>query len=217
MQEKVIFRSSQGANEEEKKTHSIDIPGCIRRLSTSERVGLWSLAADVAVAARIVGDIEEKKSFTCYHAVRQMHPLVGAKVIFDYQHSAWFSTDNVPKTIFYTVPRKSETQWIDEIQHEYLIPFEAKTGPLIRFVLVYSRLVSELIVFAHHIICDGMTLANLIHDILMFYAEPANEVQIIHSSAEYLQKYEHDSLSKDQVKSLYGHMINSRVIFLLVT
>jgi hypothetical protein len=60
MQEKVIFRSSQGANEEEKKTHSIDIPGCIRRLSTSERVGLWSLAADVAVAARIVGDIEEK-------------------------------------------------------------------------------------------------------------------------------------------------------------
>lgn len=197
MQKQIIVGDSQDPNEERKEAYNTDIPGCIRRLSNSERVYIWSLAADVAVTARIVGDVEEKNLLNAIDAVRQMHPLVGAKVIFDDQHNSWFSTDNVPKNIFRTVPRRSETHWVDEVQQEYLIPFELETGPLIRFVLVHSRSVSELIVFAHHIICDGIALTNLICDVLAFYTEPVKEVQVIYPPviADCLP-HNHDSLSK---------------------
>ena len=146
----------------------------------------------VAVAARIVGDISEKDLMRALGAVRRIHPLLGAKVIFDDQHDAWFSTDNVPETVLRTVPRTSDTQWFDEIQQEHRVPFEIEIGPLIRFVLVYSQQVSERISFAQHSICDGVALANLVRDILIFYAEPAKEMKVIEPplSTSYLQPNE---------------------------
>jgi NRPS condensation-like uncharacterized protein len=77
------------------------------------------------------------------------------------------------------VKRRSETQWFEEIRHEHRIPFEPERGPLVRFALVYSPQVSELIAFAQHSICDGTAVANLIRDLLICYSEPAKEAKTI--------------------------------------
>lgn len=199
MKKQIIVGDSQDAkSEEEKKTRNTDIPGCIRRLWNGERTFLWGPNYNEAVAARIIGDVSEQDLKRALDTVRRIHPLLGAKVIFDAQHDAWFSTDNVPGTILRTVQRTSDTQWFDEIQKEHMIPFELETGPLIRFVLIYSPQVSELIVFAQHSICDGVALANLIRDILLFYAEPAKEIKVIEPSlsTDYLQLNESLSSSK---------------------
>jgi len=182
-------------NEIETKTKGIEIFGCVRRLSNAERVFLWSAVSNVTVVARIAGDVNEEKLKRALNTVRRMHPLAGAKVSFDEDHDAWFSTENVPKTILRIVPRISETQWSEEIQREHLTPFEPEKGPLIRFVLLYSPQVSELIAYANHSICDGVALANLIRDILVCYAHPEKNVQVIHppSGQDYLPK---TSLSK---------------------
>jgi len=178
-------------------------PGCIRRLWNGERILLWGPGSSVAVAARIFGDVSEKDLTRALGAVRRMHPLVDAKVIFDDQHDAWFSTDNVPETIFRIVPRTSDTQWFDEIQQEHKVPFKIEIGPLIRFVLVYSSPVSELIAFAQHSICDGVALTNLIRDILIFYADPAKEINVIEPplSTSYLQSNEGLSPSSKSIGS----------------
>lgn len=156
-----------------------DIPGCFRHLLNSERLWLRSPLANVAVSARIIGDVSEKDLRRALGAVRRMHPMLGAKVIFDGRHDAWLSTDNVPQTVLRIVPRMSETQWFEEIRFEHRIPFEPEIGPLIRFVLVYSAQVSELVVFAQHSICDGDALAILIRDILIYCVNPAKEVQVL--------------------------------------
>jgi NRPS condensation-like uncharacterized protein len=135
----------------------------------------------VAVAARIIGEVTEKDLRRALDAVRRNHPLLGAKVIFNDHHDAWFSTDKVPETRLRIVPRRSETQWFEEIRYEHKIPFEPEIGPLIRFALVYSPQVSELVIFANHSICDGKALAILVRDILEYYANPEKEVQIIQS------------------------------------
>lgn len=166
-------------NQTKQKTNGTKIPGCMRRLSNSERLWLWSPVANVVVAARIIGDVSEKGLMTAINAVRRMHPLLGVKVIFDDLHDAWLSTDKVPDTVLRTVPRRSETQWFEEIRYENRIPFEPEIGPLIRFILVYSPQISELVVFASHSICDGDALAILIRDILVCYANPAKEVQVL--------------------------------------
>jgi NRPS condensation-like uncharacterized protein len=190
-------------NQTEQMNSGTNITGCIRRLWNAERNLLWNPNGSVAVAARIVGNISEKDLMRALGAVRRMHPLLGAKIFFDDQHDAWFSTDNVPETVLRTVPRTSDTQWFDEIQQEHLVPFEIEIGPLIRFVLVYSSPVSELIAFAQHSICDGVALSNLIRDILLFYAEPAKEMKVIEPplSTSYLQPNEGPSSSSQPIGS----------------
>jgi NRPS condensation-like uncharacterized protein len=174
-----------------------DLSGCIRRLSNVERLFLWSFQTNIAVAARIVGDAEEEKLKQAIDIVCRMHPLTRCRITFDEHHDAWFSMNSVPRAVLRIVPRTSDSQWFDEIRREYKVPFEPEVGPLIRFVLVNSSEVSELMVFSEHCICDGTALANLIHDILDCYADPKREVSVISPPAinDYLQKKDSFSIS----------------------
>jgi len=166
-------------NQTKQKINDTEIPGCVRRLSNGERLWLWAPPACVSMAARIIGSVSEKDLMMAIKAVRRLHPLLGVKVIFDERHDAWFSTDNVPETALRIVPRRSENQWFEEIRYEHRIPFEPEIGPLIRFVLVSSPQVSELVVFANHGICDGDALTILIRDILVYYANPTKAAHVL--------------------------------------
>ena len=57
-------------------------------------------------------------------------------------------------------------------------PYEFDVRPAIRFILVQSPDVSELIILCHHIICDGMSLAYLARDLLVHLGNPAREVDV---------------------------------------
>ncbi len=151
----------------------------MRRLSNVERQYLLSPCDNLSLCARIRGDIPENELRKVLDKVRLIHPLVGAKVVFDDCGSAWFSTERVPEPMLRVVTRKSDSQWFGEVQYEHTIPFDPLIGPLIRFVLVYSPEVSDLIVYAKHEICDGRALAFLIRDILTHIADPLLEAMTI--------------------------------------
>ena len=160
-------------NQGEGKESGMDIPGCLRRLSNFERYMLWSAENNMAAVARILGDVQEDDLRRAIDSVCAVHLLMGARVVFDEHHDIWFSTDHAQKVTLRTVPRTSEEQWFEEVRQEYLVPFEPERGPMIRFVLVHSKEVSELVAFLQHSICDGISLANLLRDILARYANPA--------------------------------------------
>ena len=160
-------------NQGEGKESGMDIPGCLRRLSNFERYLLWSPENNMAAVARILGDVHEDDLRRAIDSVGAVHPLMGARGVFDEHHDIWFSTDHAQKVTLRTVPRTSEEQWFEEVRQEYLVPFEPERGPMIRFVLVHSKEVSELVAFLQHSICDGISLANLLRDILARYANPA--------------------------------------------
>jgi len=198
--------SGDAMNHIEGKNSGCNIPGCVRRLSNGERLWVCNSLASVALAARIIGDVSEEKLNAALRAVRRMHPLLGVKVVFADHSDAWLSSDNVPEPVLRIAPRRSENQWFEEIRNEYQTPFEPEKGPLIRFMLVYSPQVSELVVFAQHAICDGDALAILIRDILMCYADPAKEVKILQTLPweRYLPK-EKFSLSGLIAKAFIDH------------
>jgi len=161
------------------KNRTIKTSGYIRKLSNLERMYLWSPYSDVSMVARIKGNISEEKLCSALDVVLQIHPLAGAKVVFDDDYNAWFSTDNVIKPFFKTVKMTSDTQWLEELQHEIQIPFNPETGPMIRFVLIHSETVSDLVVICNHSICDGMSLVYLIRDLLDIYTNPEQEIKVI--------------------------------------
>ena len=161
------------------KGHAIDTSKCIRKLSNLERMYLWSPYSDVSMVARIKGNISEERLRSALDVILKMHPLTGAKIVFDDDYNAWFSTDNICKPFFKTVNRFSDTQWLEELQREIRISFNPETGPMIRFILLHSETVSDLVVICNHSICDGMSLVYLIRDLLRIYTNPEQEIKTI--------------------------------------
>ena len=77
------------------------------------------------------------------------------------------------------VSRKTENDWIKIHAEGAKIPYDFEVRPAIRFILVQSPDVSELIILCHHIICDGMSLAYLARDLMVHLGDPASEVQAL--------------------------------------
>ena len=148
-------------------------------MTNLERVFYMIPGCNVVISARIAGNISEPELCRSIEEVRRMHPLIGAKIVFDERHDAWFSHDNVPPLPLRIVKRKSDTQWFSEVQDEQRAGFLLEQGPLIRFVLVYSPEVSDLVIICNHGICDGMALANLVRDILERYSHPEKAITAI--------------------------------------
>ncbi|MFX0043428.1 MAG: hypothetical protein ACFE8L_10990, partial [Candidatus Hodarchaeota archaeon] len=153
--------------------------GKLRKVLNNELKFLHAPNANVSVIARIIGTISETQLKNALSKAQLMHPLLSARVVFDNDRIAWFYEDNVPEIPLKVVRRISDYQFIEVIQNEHKIPFDIFTGPLIRFILVQSNDISDIIVFCLHTICDGTALANLLRDILTFIANPNMEIKTI--------------------------------------
>ena len=172
-------KSGDRTNRVEKIYDHPDIPGCIRKMSRLERLFFMRPVYTVIMAARITGTVDPAELRKALDAASRKHPLLRVKVMFDERHEAWFSSEGVPPVPMRIVQRASDRQWLDELKEEARVPFDLSRGPLIRFVLLQSPEVSDILLLCNHSICDGMALANLVRDILILYEDPAQEVSVV--------------------------------------
>ncbi|EKF86700.1 condensation domain-containing protein [Methanobacterium formicicum] len=156
-----------------------DVSRHIRKVNNLERVYFWTPYSNVSLITRINGDISPEKLRLAINTACKMHPLLGAKIVFDEDNNAWFSSDNVPQPPFKIIQRVSNIQWFDKFQHEITIPFDLEKGPMIRFMLIHSEKVSELVIICNHCICDGMSLTYLVRDVLNYCVNPEKEIEMI--------------------------------------
>jgi len=154
--------------------------GIIRKISLCERMFFMSPACTVMMAARITGPVDITRFQKALETVTGIHPLLRAKIVFDSDHEAFFSSEHVRSIPLRIIPRISEQQWMDEMKREARIPFELEKGPLIKCILLHSPDVSDLLVLCNHSICDGMALAICIRDLLELYHDPNKRVEVIH-------------------------------------
>jgi NRPS condensation-like uncharacterized protein len=115
--------------------------------------------------------------------VQQRHALLRVRIKDDKDHDQWFTSEGVQKIPIEILPRTSENDWIKIHAEASKIPYEFETRPAIRFILVQSPDVSELIILCHHIICDGMSLAYLARDLMVYLGDPAREVEVLPAPA----------------------------------
>ncbi|WP_319580781.1 condensation domain-containing protein [uncultured Methanospirillum sp.] len=154
--------------------------GNIRKMSLCERMFFMSPVCTVMMAARITGQVDTTRFQKALDAVTGIHPLLRAKIVFDQDHEAFFSTDHVRSIPIRIISRLSDNQWMDEIKREARIPFKLEEGPLIKCILLHSPDVSDLLVLCNHSICDGMALAIFIRDLLELYQDPDKKIEVIH-------------------------------------
>jgi NRPS condensation-like uncharacterized protein len=155
-----------------------DNPQFKRRMGGPERV-LLLMPLNVVMVAKIRGAVEVEQLASILDSLRKRHALLAVRVVIDENDTAWYVTKGVPEFTINTIPRQAEDQWLQTVVEECKTSFPVETGPLVRFSLLHSPEKSDLVICAHHAICDGMSLTYLIRDILQQLADPEQEVETL--------------------------------------
>lgn len=154
-----------------------------RSVTQVERFFFRSPFSIVTLVARIQGDAAEENLRRALDLLQKKHPLLNVRVDGRSVHDLRFTLEGIDVLPLQVIPRTSPTDWIGVHAEASTKPFEFETRPAIRFILVHSSEVSELIILCHHMICDGMSLAYLARDLLSFLADPEREVKSVSAPA----------------------------------
>ena len=150
-----------------------------RKVTPLERMFARAPFSIVTVVARIKGSVTESLLKNAVSKVQQRHPNLRVRIVEDDDHVLWFTSEGAKEIPVEVVPRKSDDHWIEVYHEACKIPFEFEEQPAIRFILVQSPSISELVIFCHHIICDGMSLAYLARDLMVHLGDLTREVEVL--------------------------------------
>lgn len=150
-----------------------------RKVTGAERFFSHAPFSTVTMVARIKGQVTEELLRNAVDKVQQRHALLRVRVRDNQDDELWFTSQGVQEIPIDVVPRATESDWIEIHAEASKIPYEFETRPAIRFILVQSDEVSELIILCHHIICDGMSLAFLARDLMVHIGDPQAESQVL--------------------------------------
>lgn len=160
-------------------SENVQIKKYERRIAPSERMLLRSPYAIVTVVARIKGNVSEDMLVNAVSKVRQRHTNLRVRIKEGSEHDPWFTSEGAGEIPVEIVPRESDEHWTRVFHEACLVPFEFEERPAIRFILVQSPSMSELIIFCHHVICDGLSLAYLARDLMVHLGEPGRKVEVL--------------------------------------
>ncbi|MBN2438631.1 MAG: hypothetical protein JXL20_08525 [Deltaproteobacteria bacterium] len=182
---------AQGGGTEAPRSKGKEIPGIIRKMTNLERAFYRVPGLKVPLVARIEGDVSVERLRQSLERVRKKHPLVGAKVVFDDRHQAWFSNHSIPEPRVTVVDRQSESHWFEVFQDLQKKPYAPQVRPMIDYALVRSDTLSDLILLASHSICDGSAMVILLRDIMESYAHPDMQIEEVFplQMSDYLPKH----------------------------
>ena len=150
-----------------------------RKVTGAERFFSHSPFSTVTMVARIKGRVTEDMLRNAVEKVQQRHALLRVRIKEGQEGELWFTSEGVQEILVETVPGKSESDWIKIHAEGSKLPYEFETRPAIRFILVQSPEMSNLIILCHHIICDGMSLAYLARDLMVHLGDQTAEAQLL--------------------------------------
>jgi NRPS condensation-like uncharacterized protein len=157
----------------------LNVKNYSRKVTPLERWFTRSPYSIVTIVARIEGSVTEERLTNAVSKVQQRHPNLRVRIEEDDNHDLWFTSEGAQDIPIEIVPRESDDDWITVYHEAVQIPYEFEERPAIRFILVQSPAISELIILCHHIICDGLSLAYLARDIMLHLGDPTREVEVL--------------------------------------
>ncbi|MFX1311540.1 MAG: condensation domain-containing protein [Promethearchaeota archaeon] len=149
-----------------------------RKLNQRERTHSKVPNSNISMIATILGNVSINELKIVIKKMQQRHPILNAYLQSEGKELFLIGEGSleIPLKV---IRRISDNQWRDEIIQQHKIPFDMEHGPLIRFILLHSPDISDLIIFCQHTICDGMSLAYLARDIMTYLGNPTKEVELL--------------------------------------
>lgn len=147
-----------------------------RRRLTTERFLLRLPNANVVMVALIRGRVSVEMLVRAIAGLMERHPLLRSRVELDEGGTAWLTPVDEQTPSISAASREHPGDWVEHARREFRHRFDLLEGPLVRFVLINSPKSSEVIVNCHHTICDGMSLAILMRDLMTLLGDPTAEL-----------------------------------------
>jgi NRPS condensation-like uncharacterized protein len=150
-----------------------------REISAWERMLNWSPFSVVSMVTRVKGKITIEMLRNAVDKVQQRHTLLRVRLELDENQTPWFTSDGISKIPIEIVHRENDDTWIEEYDKACLQPFDFYKSPLIRIYLIQNQDISDIMMFCHHVICDGLSLAFLARDLMEHLGNPELEPEIL--------------------------------------
>jgi len=148
-----------------------------RPLTPIERLFTRSPFSIVSMVARIRGNVTEGMLREALSKLRQRHPNLRSRIVADEHGNPWLTSQGAGEVELASAARDSDEHWMRVVQESSRTPFEFEVRPAMRFMLLQSPDVCDLIILCHHILCDGLSLAYLARDLLLHLGDPSLHVQ----------------------------------------
>jgi len=131
-----------------------------------ERVYYRRPTTHAIMVARINGNVSEIALQKSLQNLQWKHLLLSCSIQIDSEQVAWFEFDSTLEPNLEVRVRSSDDDWLAVMAEEHTFLFDLEKGPLIRYILLWSKDKSDLVINCHHSICDGTSLYTLIEDIM---------------------------------------------------
>ncbi|MDI3254136.1 MAG: condensation domain-containing protein [Bacillota bacterium] len=119
---------------------------------------------------QISGKLEEGQIVCALASIQNKHPLLRCVV----QGRSFVLLKRPQPIPLRIVERHSDDDWQREVRREWCRPFHAAQDPLLRVVWLRASFAHELLLVAHHCICDGQSGITLLRDLLAACDDPAH-------------------------------------------
>jgi hypothetical protein len=154
-----------------------------RRLLLLERTmyrdGLTPFTSVFTVSLR--GDLNELGLRQALAQMQAMHPLLRCRVEVAADGPQFVEHREPAPVPLRIVERDSALDWEREARREWVTPFGSTQDPLLRGVWLRGKDLHELMLVAHHCICDGPSGIALLRDCFAAYDNPLRESDAYHS------------------------------------
>jgi hypothetical protein len=127
---------------------------------------------------QVAGELDESRLRHALARVQAKHPLLRCAIEEAARAPRFVLLDRPTPIPLRIVERNREDEWQTEVRREWVKPFEASREPLLRVVWVRGGDVHELVLVAHHCICDGHSGINLLRELLSAYGEPEQDLGV---------------------------------------
>jgi hypothetical protein len=161
--------------------------GFLRPLGSFEEL-LWQMdkrsPLHATLAAHVDGSTTIEEWTAALEHTRRSHPLWSAVIAQTDGGAPFFREMHDPGVALRVVKGEFTQGWEREVARELSVRIDAENGPLIRAVLMHDDVSCMLILSAHHSICDVMSLAFAMRDVLQALSGLKLKKLSLHSSQE---------------------------------
>lgn len=130
----------------------------------------------IKILATVDGEVDPERVRQALPKLKKRHPLLGSRMILDQEGQAWLVTEQTPDFELQVYEKQGDLDWLERISEQDRIPFRMNIGQLARFILLTSEISSDLVLYMHHVMSDGLSGLYVMEDLLSLIGEPGKEL-----------------------------------------
>ncbi len=127
-----------------------------------ERTHLFAPNINIVVMVEFEGKIQEATLSAAIQKAVDHHEVLGCKIVVDEKGNGYYETKEKGAICL----ERFSGEWEEKITEQERIAFDLKSGELIRFYMKEMEDLTQLLIIAHHLVGDGVSMTCFVEDII---------------------------------------------------